>query len=111
MRSSTPIPPIPTLRLTPPIARAAPPPRSYTPRTSRAAMLAILVTTASAIVVEPSSELSDSLPRRNAFEEASPDSPVAPPPAGVRGVLVSLITASLKWFRRSREGSFTASGA
>ena len=95
MRSSTPIAPIPTLRVIPPIARAVPPPRSYTPRTSRAAMLAILVTTASAIVVEPSSELSGSLPRCD-FEEASAGSLAAPDWVGVRGDWVSLINGLLE---------------
>jgi hypothetical protein len=72
-------------------------------------MLAIFVTTASAMVVEPSSEPSGSLPRRDTvFEEASAGSPAVPGWAGVRGDWVSLITASLRWSRRSRERSFTA---
>ena len=46
---------MPTRCVTDPNARDTPPPSLYTPRTSRAAMLATLVTTASAIVVLPRS--------------------------------------------------------
>ena len=51
-------------------------------------MLAIFVTTASAIVVEPSSEPSGSLPRRDiACEEASAGSPAVPGRGGGAGGL------------------------
>src|SRR3954452_9489648 len=46
---------MPTRCVTDPSARDTPPPSLYTPCTSRAAMLATLVTTASAIVVLPRS--------------------------------------------------------
>jgi hypothetical protein len=60
-------------------------------------MLAIFVTTASAIVVEPSSELSCSLPLFDfAFEEASAGSLAAPDRLGVRGDWVSLINGLLE---------------